>query len=158
MQALVLPTEEQVHELLFGLLGREVQLSLGGKIRSKNGGSVAVYVDDEDRVAAFGVSDVPFAAYTGAALALLPARVAHAATESGKIDGELWENFREVANIAASLFCTDGGTHVRLKDTHELTRDLPDDVMSALRKPQGRVVFTVDVADYGRGKVAFAVC
>lgn len=158
MHQLSLPTEEQVHELLFGLLGRDVQLALGGKIRSKNGGSVAVYVDDEDQVAAVGISDVPFAAYCGAALALLPARVAHAATETGRLDGELQENYREVANIAASLFCTDAGAHVRLQDTHELSPDLPDDVMAVLRKPRKRVVFTVDVADYGRGKVAFAVC
>ncbi|MEM9691576.1 MAG: hypothetical protein AAGA56_03460 [Myxococcota bacterium] len=152
-----LPGQEEVHDLLADLLGREVVLRPGGRFRSKNGGSVAVYIDDEDQVAAFGIADIPFAAYAGAALALMPARQAHEAVELNKLTDELRENYREVVNIGASLFCH-AGPHVRLRDTHELTREaLGPELVDMLRRPKRKIVYQVNVSQYGRGKLALAV-
>ncbi|MEM1033214.1 MAG: hypothetical protein AAF928_01980 [Myxococcota bacterium] len=151
-----LPRLEAVRELVEGLVGQSVTLTPGGKIRSNLGGTIAVYVDDDDRPAAFAISDVAFAAYCGAALAMVPAHEAHRVVLSKKLDDALAENYHEVVNVAASLFC-DIGPHVRLKEVLPLSRDLPDDIVFALRRPTARMAMRADIAGFGQGQLALAV-
>lgn len=151
-----LPKLEDVQELVFGLVGQPVTLTRGGKIRSNQGGTVAVYIDDKDRMAAFAISDVAFAAYCGAALAMVPPKEAHRVVLAQKLDDNLWENYQEIVNVAASLFCNTG-PHVRLKELLPLSRELPEDVIFALRRPVARMTLRAEIEGFGQGQLALAV-
>jgi len=150
-----LPKLEEVQELVYGLVGQKVTLTRGGKIRSNQGGTVAIYVDDQDEMAAFMISDIAFAAYCGAALAMVPPRDAHQVVLAQELDDNLRENYQEIVNVAASLFCNNG-PHVRLKEMLPLSRELPDDVISALRRPVARMTIRAEIEGFGQGQIALA--
>jgi len=149
------PNDEQVGELLAGLLGREVTaVWVPGSWQPPPVVRVASYRTDAGELAAVAVADAAFACRAGAALVLVPAGGADEAVDAGEIPPQLDENFHEVVNVMASLLNEDGGAHVRLTAVEPLGRSVPAEVAAVVADPSKRRVFHVTVDGYGRGTVA----
>jgi len=102
------------------------------------------------------VSDVDFAAFSGAALAMIPKVVAAEAIKAGELSDTLFDNFREVVNVFSSLLNAPSTPHLVLKalERHpEGTEDLAD-IMDA---PRRRRDFDVTIEGYGSGVLAVLV-
>src|SRR5437879_6434252 len=98
-----LPTPKDVRDLFEDLLNRSVAVQptnplSAGEVRRT---MVNVYVDDALRLAAVIGLELPLAAYTGAALGLIPAGGAQDCVEAGTLTAMIAENVTEVANIMA---------------------------------------------------------
>jgi hypothetical protein len=148
------PNDEQVSELLSGLLGRDVRaVWTPGTHEMPRQGRVACYRTDGDEAVAVAVADVGFVCRSGAALVLVPPGGADEAAESGEVPVPLDENFHEVVNIMASLLNADDSAHVRLTSVSPIGGDLPPDAAAILAGPTKRRVFHVSIDGYGRGVV-----
>ncbi|MPV38077.1 hypothetical protein GB881_13660 [Georgenia subflava] len=118
---------------------------------------VGVYVREGLRTAALVALDLPLAARAGAALALLPPRVADRAVEAQHLDDALAENVSEVLNVISSLLNTDDAPHVRLYRVHGPAGLLPADVAGWLRGYGRRTDVAFDIRGYGEGAVSVVV-
>lgn len=152
-----IPTDEQIAEMLTGLLGREVSCHWSpGTHPLPDTGRVAVYRDDAEVPVAVAVADVAFICRTGGALVMVPTKGVQENVEQGEVPEQLGDNFAEVVNIMASLLNSDDTPHVRL--TQVRGRDERSDDARAeliLAEPSRRRVFDVAVEDYGRGRIVF---
>lgn len=150
------PKDEEVSELLTGLLGRDVHAAWSpGSYQLPPEGRIACYRTDDDELAAVAVADPAFACRSGAALVLIPAGSADESVEADAIPSTLEENFHEVVNIMASLLNADGSAHVRLAEVLTLRDPRPDEVAAAVESPTKRRVFHATIDGYGRGTVTF---
>lgn len=151
--AVHLPQPKQLRDLLGDLLDREVTLSPGAPYAPgpDTPASVAVYVDDSLRICAAIVCDLPFSAYVGAALGLVPPAGVEAEIGEGALSDGLRDNLCEVLNIAASVFNVGGADHLRLHELHPAGPPLlPQVRMHALTLGR-REDLAVDIAGYGSG-------
>lgn len=148
-----LPQTKQIRDLLGELMDREVTLTPAPPYAPGQAtpASVAVYVDDHLRISAVIVCDLPFSAYAGAALGLVPVNGAESAIEDGALTETLQENLYEVLNIAASVFNVAGADHLRLHQLHPAGPPL-DIATRMLTLTLGRREdLAVDIAGYGSG-------
>lgn len=148
-----LPTPKDVRDLLTGLLDREVTLTPTTPFAPgpRTPASVAVYVDDSLRITATIACDLPFSAYAGAALGLVPPAAADLAVEEGALGETLAENLNEVLNIAASLFNAPGVDHVKLHELHPAGPALPPMARAHTLTLGRREDLAVDIGGYGAG-------
>lgn len=150
-----LPTPQQIRELLADLLGRDATLSPAAPFApGADNASVAVYVDDYLRITALVACDLPFSAYAGAALGLVPAGGAHSAVEEGALPDGLRDNLYEVLNIAASMFNAPGAEHLRLHELHPAGVPLPPMVRAQALTLGRREDVSVDISGYGQGRLS----
>lgn len=119
---------------------------------------IALYRDDLARPAALVTADLALAAATGAALAMIPAAAAQEATRNGKMTEALLENFREVANVTASMLNTPTTPHLTLSGAWESDdAALPAEVWTVLASPDKRREFAVTIDGYGSGHIGFVI-
>jgi len=154
-----LPVPKEIRDLLTDLLGREVALSPSTPLAPtpKNPCTVGVYVDDSLQVTALVSFDLALSAHAGAALGLVPVAGAEAAIEEGRLSDALQENVYEVLNIAASLFNTEGATHLRLYDVHHAGNPVPPDILAKALTLGRREDLSADVTGYGAGKLSVVI-
>jgi hypothetical protein len=155
-----LPAALEVRELLEGLLGREVNATVGtGAVEPHvhPGAAVGVYVDDLLALRALVVVDMPLAAWMGAAIALVPRGTAQSAVDDGLITPALFENTAEILNVAASLFNADGAPHLRLYETFAPRETLPADVQKWVLAYVRRLDMELEVTGYGGGRISVLV-
>ena len=153
-----LPTAKDVRELVEMLVGREVTVETGGAMVDPAARAlVGVYVDRGMRLVAVVLLDVPLAAYVGAALGLVPARLAAEAAELGELPPALAENAGEVLNVTASLFNAEGAPHVRLDRVYQPGEPVPGDVAPWVLAYVRRTDLTMSVAGYGEGAFSLLV-
>jgi hypothetical protein len=101
--------------------------------------------------------DLGAAAYTGAALALLPPGGAQdAVEEDGELTGMLVEALHEVVNVLASLLNAPGAPHSRLYKLYAPGEDLPADIQGMLANVN-RLDLGLQVPGYGRGALSFVL-
>jgi hypothetical protein len=111
-----------------------------------------VYVDRLYAVRAIVLLDAPLAAHVGAALGLVPVRIAAEAAELRALPPALLENAGEALNVTSSLFNAEGAPHVRLDTFYDVpTEPLPADVARWVHAYVRRLDLTVEVAGYGEG-------
>ncbi|GCE77714.1 hypothetical protein [Cellulomonas biazotea] len=149
-----------VRDLLESLVGREVEVLTGAGMQDPAKGDgclVGVYLDDQHAVAAIVLFDVALAAYVGAALGLVPVRMAQQAVDHGGLPAGLLENASEVLNVMGSLFNAEGAPHVRLDTVYEPGHPLPADVAKWVPAFVRRCDLDVDVAGYGKGGFSLLV-
>jgi hypothetical protein len=141
--------------MIEGLLGRDVTVSPGRPVAptAEVRAGVGVYVDDQLNLAAAAAADLPFCAFTGSALGLIPAAMAEGASEEG-LTPPMWENFCELLNIGASLLNADGATHLRLYTTTSPAELPANDVGELLRGFGNRIDLQVAIAGYGTGSLS----
>ena len=148
-----LPLPKQVRDLLTELLGRDVELGPAAPFAPgpKTPASVAVYVDDALRITALIACDLPFSAYAGAAIGLVPAGGAEAAVEEGALTETLAENLYEVLNIAASMFNVAGADHLKLHALHPAGPPLDPQLRISTLTLGRREDLAVSIGGYGDG-------
>lgn len=148
------PASKDVRDLLEQLLDRGVEVAPGDPYAPADGerATLAVYVDDQMHTRAVAVADLPFSAYVGAAIGLLPVGGAEAALEDKALSPTLRENLHEVLNIVAALLNPEGAPHVRLYAMHAPGEVPPIDVSGFARTLGRRLDLRVDVAGYGSGR------
>ena len=111
-----IPAPMQVRTLLEELLDRGVEVAPGPPWAPMGSdlGTFALYVDDSLVVRSMAVCDLPFSAYAGAAIGLIPIGGAEQAIEDKQVPESIAENLYEVLNICAALQNVDGAPHMRL--------------------------------------------
>ena len=140
--------------MLEELLGRSVEVSpcapwapIGAEI-----GTIAVFVDDSLVVRSVGLCDLPFSAYAGAAIGLLPADVATEAVAEKVVPQNVAENLYEILNIASALYNVDDHPHMRLYQVHHIGEPAPPEVQALGGVLGQRLDLTVRIAGYGEGR------
>jgi len=154
-----LPTPKDVRDLFEDLLNRSVAVQptnplSAGEVRRT---MVNVYVDDALRLAAVIGLELPLAAYTGAALGLIPAGGAQDCVEAGTLTAMIAENVTEVANIMASLLNGPGRPHVRMYQRYLPGEAPPADATGYLLALGRRLDLDVEVSGYGTGRLSVAL-
>lgn len=151
-----LPAATEIREMLVGLLGRDIDVSPAAPLLPgpRLPASIALYVDDDMRVAAVVVCDLPMSAYAGAALGLVAPTAAEKSITRGILDETLRENLYEVLNIAASLFNTEGSRHLRLYDLHPAGDPIPAHLLGHALTLGLRQDLSVNIGGYGAGRVS----
>ena len=155
----VLPDAKAVKDMLTGLVGKPVGVTPGAPVTPtpRSPVSVAVYVDPGMAVNALCVMDLGAAAYTGAALALLPPGGAQDAVEEDhELTGMLVEALHEVVNVLSALFNVPGAPHSKLHKLYAPGDDLSGDIEGLLAN-FNRLDLTVDVPGYGKGAISLVL-
>ena len=155
-----LPPAFAVRELIAGLVGRPIDVITGGAMidpAAEDGALVGVYVDDRLALTALVLLDLPLAAHLGAALGLVPVRVARLAVDEGMLPPALAENAAELLNVIASLFNAEGVPHVKLDRVYEPRSALPADVAQWVLAYVRRTDLDMAVSGYGVGKFSLLV-
>jgi hypothetical protein len=154
-----LPAAKDVRDMLTGLVGKPVAVNPGAPVTPTPDKpvAVAVYVDPHMAINALCVMDLGAAAYTGAALALLPPGGAQdAVEEDGELTSLLVEALHEVVNVLSALFNTPGAPHSKLHKLYAPGDDLPGDVEGMLAS-FNRIDLAIEVPSYGKGGISLVV-
>jgi len=155
-----LPSALAVRELLESLLGRDVEAELVTAVvdpPKHPGALVGAYVDDDDGLRALIAVDLALTAHLGASIALMGLRVAEDVIRSELLSPVLYDNAREVLNVAASLFNVDGAPHVRLVEAFAPREILPAEVEKWILARVARLDMEMTVAGYGGGRMSVLV-
>jgi hypothetical protein len=116
---------------------------------------LAEYVDEDGDVAAAAVADLPFACRAGSALVMMPPAVAEEAVAAGRLDGDMLDCFREVANVLSRLMNSADTPHVKLRGLYQTGQLLPGELRTLLRGDGARRRdFVVAIEEYGDGHLA----
>jgi hypothetical protein len=156
---MVLPAAKDVRDMLTGLLGKDIAVAPGGPVTPTPDKpvAVAVYVDPHMAVNALCVMDLGAAAYTGAALALLPPGGAQDAVEEDhELTGMLVEALHEVVNVLSALFNVPGAPHSKLHKLYAPGEALPGDIEGLLANFI-RLDLSIDVPAYGKGAISLVL-
>ena len=156
---IALPASKDVRDMLTGLVGKPVAVNPGAPVTPAPGKpvAVAVYVDPQMAINALCVMDLGAAAYTGAALALLPPGGAQdAVEEDGELTSLLVEALHEVVNVLSALFNTPGAPHSKLHKLYAPGDDLPGDIAGMLAN-FNRIDLAIEVPGYGKGALSLVL-
>jgi hypothetical protein len=154
-----LPASKDVRDMLTGLVGKPVAVNPGAPVTPAPGKpvAVAVYVDPQMAINALCVMDLGAAAYTGAALALLPPGGAQdAVEEDGELTSLLVEALHEVVNVLSALFNTPGAPHSKLHKLYAPGDDLPGDIAGMLAN-FNRIDLAIEIPGYGKGALSLVL-
>jgi len=154
------PTPLDVRELLEGLVGRDVNVTVRGRGVDPArglGATVAEYVDDQMQLAALVVAELELAAAAGSAIGLVPAKEVEASVRYKEMSAVQLENFGEICNVVASLFNVDDAPHLRFTTMHQPGAALPGDTAQWVTAHVGRLDLDVEVAGYGSGTLSLVV-
>ena len=155
-----IPTLKSVRDLLSDLTGRDVEVRAGADpvgVGGSPGSVVGLYVDDSQRTAAVVCFDFPLAAYSGAALGLVPVGASEASIEDGELATNLFENCSEVLNIMASLFNLPDAPHLRLYAAYAPDEVLRADVREIAVRQAPREDIAVEIGRYGSGTMSIVL-
>ncbi len=148
-----LPPAKDVRDLLEGLLGKDTDFSDGLRVTAP-GGLVGLYVDDQLGLRAIVAFDIAMAAYTGAAIGLMPPGGAQDAVDDGELFPVMRDNAAEVLNVMAALFNVGGAPHLRLYAHYARGEEVPADVPARLGALGMRADWAVAVKGYGTGQLS----
>jgi hypothetical protein len=151
-----IPIQEAVRDFFTDLLGRGVAASKRTALPDDEVIIVGRYLDDDGDVAALLVSDIDFAAISGAALAMIPKVVAAEAIKQGQLTDTLIDNFREVVNVFSSLLNAPSTPHLVLKSL-ERHPENTEDLREVMADPFRRRDFDVTIEGYGSGALGVLV-
>ena len=118
-------------------------------------GYYAVYINDEGMPVTACCCDIPFAAYSGAALSMIPPGGAEDAAKTGDLSEMMRGNLNEVMNICSRLFITEDTPHLKLDALYDSAEGLPEAVRSMVDAATGRSDFMVSIPGYGEGRISF---
>lgn len=154
----VMPQQDAVRQLFTSLFGRPVVVSRTPALvrGATDKFTVALFTHEDGTTGVAAFADLAFTAYAGAALTMFPTAMADQQISSGKVDEMVFENFREIMNVCASQFNGNETAHVKLTGLLRLPMDkLPPDVDAISKKPGARLDFTVQIPNYGTGRLSF---
>ena len=151
------PEETEVKQMLGMLYGNDLQVQAGEPLAGDNGSKniVAVYINDEGEPVTACCCDIPFAAYSGAALSMIPPGGAEDAASKGDLTEMMRGNLNEIMNICSRLFITEDTPHLKLDALYDSPETLPEAARTMVESAAGRSGFEVSIPGYGAGKIAF---
>lgn len=106
------------------------------------------FLDDENYIAMKAAGDLAFAAYAGAALAMIPVGRAEESVKAGSLEEDIDECYREVMNVLTRTVNENSGKHVRLVPG---MRPTPEQLVAV----SSAIAYDVDIARYGTGRLCF---
>jgi len=154
------PTLKAVRDLLGDLTGKEIEVASGAEpvgVGGSSGSVVGLYVDAELKSRALIAFDLPLAAYSGAALGLVPPGGAQDAVDAHELPEHLLDNCGEVLNIMASLFNLPRSPHLKLYACYGPTEQLRPDVRELAVRLAPRDDIAVEIARYGKGRMSIVL-
>lgn len=155
-----LPSALELRELLEGLVGRQVNVTVRGRGVDPArglGATVAEYVDDQMQLVALVVAELELAAAAGSAIGLVPAKEVEASVRYKELSASQIENFAEICNVLASLFNADDAPHLRFTTMHAPGAALPGDVAQWVTAHVARLDLDVEVVGYGSGALSIVL-
>jgi hypothetical protein len=114
---------------------------------------VGLYVADDGKPVAACVVDTTLAAYSSAALSMLPPNVAKEAIKSGDLSVPMLANLYEIMNICSRLLMSDSSPHLKL-DTVSSHKTPDPAAKPLLAAAKGRADFELSLPKYGSGSLA----
>ncbi|MEN9578108.1 MAG: hypothetical protein RJA70_1117 [Pseudomonadota bacterium] len=114
---------------------------------------MCVFRADDGECAVVVMSDFSLAAAAGGALAMLPATAIESAIREKTLSDELLANYREVLNVAGTLFNTPGARQLSLTD-YLVAETLPRDVTRLFIRAPNKLHFSVEVENYPPGTLS----
>ncbi len=149
---------ERIGRLLGDLLGRKVTATTAASpISGVEPTLTAVYEDNEGNVVAACCCDLDLVLNAGAALVLVPARDVQESAKAKKWDPLLVENFKEILNVCAQLFCQAGSPRAKLGClclTCSQANAKSTVAANPLAKGGKRVDVQLSIAGYASGRMA----
>lgn len=152
----LVPDTKEVSRMLTFLLGREVKVAKGSRIRTgaRDLWTLGVYVAEDQTVVGVCATDFPLAANSGAALSLFPPHIAKACLDNEKIDESIWENTLEVFNVVSRFFHEAHDGMIQLGSSHKDGSEVPKEIKKFMRRSKRRVDLRVNISGYGSGALA----
>ncbi len=153
------PHLKAVRDLIGDLTGKDIEISNGADpvgVGGDSGSVVGLYVDAQLASRAVIAFDLALAAYSGAALGLVPPGAAQDAVAAGELPTTLLENCTEVLNIMASLFNLPKAPHLKLYATFS-GADVRADVRDLAVRTSPRDDISIEIARYGTGRMSVVV-
>lgn len=150
----LIPTEESVLDILQMLFGDDIAVGDAAN-ESLDGQFGATFLDDNEALVAACSCDVPFLAYSGAALSMIPADVAKDTIGGETPSDMMLANFYEVMNICSKLFMSDDSDHLRLAKTLQ-PAEVATEIAALVEGSQAKT-FDIGIPGYGSGKLSFYV-
>src|SRR5690349_19419610 len=145
-----LPSSLSVRNLLEDLLGRDVIVQPTDPPQAKDlsRAAVCVYVDDTLKLTAVLGLDLELAAYSGAALGLMPVGAAQACLEDKELTKIVAENVSELCNVFTGLLNKEGQPHLRMYKLYIPGEAVPNDAGAHLLALGNRMDLAVSVKGY----------
>lgn len=151
-----LPTSNALRELLNTLLGSPITCTALPSPSAARPEFVALYENGDGLPEAYIGFDRTLVAYAGGALTMMPVDEVKATLQAPELSSVLVDGYREVVNIAASLFNVENRPHVKLRSTY--TRDaLPPDVVALLDGHGDQIHLKITIEGYGSGEATVFV-
>jgi hypothetical protein len=154
-----LPHPKEVRDMFGNMLGRDITVAPCDPYTPvmTDRHSVAVYVDDQNQMAAVTVLDLPLSVWVGAAIGLVPPGGAEDQVDEGELSRPVRENLYEVLNIFSALFNKPGAPHLKIYSMHAPGEAVPSDVALLVKSIGNRLDLDVTVAGYGSGKIGVVI-
>ena len=151
------PNDAQLQEMLGMLFGNDLKINPGDPVATDADSKsiVAIFVNADGSPATACFCDLPFAAYSGAALSMIPKGGAEDAAKSGELSEMMRGNLNEIMNICSRLFITNDTPHVKLETLYDKAGELPENARAMVDAAAGRSDFRVTIPGYGEGRMSF---
>ncbi len=153
--ALTLPQPKAVRDLFNELLGRDVTLEPCDAWSPGPGEPawVGELVGDSGVLVGAFMLDLALTVQLGAAISLVPAKMAAEMIKDRKPTDAVLADVHEVLNVFTAVFNTPENPHVRLRRMLPVDHNLPEGLREALSSVGGREDYTLTIAGYGPGRV-----
>ncbi len=157
MSSAAVPDAEELRKLISQFVGKPVTLKAPAGPPKPNSAPQlqALYCADDGTPCAVASLDFLFAAYLGAALAMMPPGAAQDAAKTGKMSELLMDCTKEVLNVSAQLMNKPGRQHVALNRVVSGLQGLPPEIRAKMATARFQKEYDLEIAGYGRGRVVF---
>ncbi|MEM9521189.1 MAG: hypothetical protein AAGA37_17855 [Actinomycetota bacterium] len=145
------PPSAALTPFLRDLLGTDVTLTETAPPSPKDEAvmpHMTFFLDDDNYIVMKAAGDLPFVAYAGCALAMIPVGRAVETVNTGNLEEDIDECYREVMNVLTRTVNENSGKHVRLVPGMRPSEEQLIEVSAA-------IAYDVDVARYGTGRLCF---
>lgn len=146
-----LPQAHQLATYLGRLLRRDVEAKLLSKPAPGKLAYAGTFHGGERTVIAMCAADLRMAAYTGAALSMIPPDAAQEQVATGALDETLSENFAEVLNVLARVYVVPESRRVTLLQSIFPPAAAPASIDGVPAGQVKRADFEVTLDGYGTG-------
>lgn len=149
-----LPTPKEVSKALTVMLRRNVT-AVAAPVKPAGIKTAGLYSSSNtNTTVAICMADIPFAAYAGAALSMIPAGAAQDCIKANELDEMMQDNFGEVLNMCSRLFGEQDNKRIVLTNKIFPPSALPNDVNQSLSEGANKLDLEIEIDGYGKGSIA----